>query len=112
MTAPQTSPKTLQDDKTVWPEEVRYDSAARELHITTLSGAHYHITAQHLRENSPSAEVRGHGSGPRIPVVGKEAVKIDRMVPVGRYAVRLVFDDGHDSGLYTWAYLKELSGAA
>lgn len=98
------------DDKTVWPEELRYDSAARTLHITTVSGDAYAVPAQYLRENSPSAEVQGHSAGPRRSVTLDKQVTITRMVAVGRYAVRLIFDDGHDSGLYTWAYLKELAG--
>jgi len=102
----------MANNKTIWPEELRYNSAERELVVTTLSGARYSIPAQRLREQSPSAEVRGHGAGPRKVVTGKENVTITRMVPIGRYAVRLIFDDGHDSGLYTWAYLKELSEMA
>jgi DUF971 family protein len=61
-----------------------------------------------LRVYSPSAEVRGHGPGQEILLVGKERVGIAAVEPVGRYAVRLRFDDGHDSGLYTWEYLYEL----
>jgi len=104
----------MTDLKAIWPAELRYDSAARTLHVATVSGARYSISAQRLREHSPSAEVRGHGAAPGQPrpsLSGKEAVNIVRMAPIGRYAVRLIFDDGHDSGLYTWAYLKELSAA-
>lgn len=100
------------DDKSTWPKDLRYDSAARTLHVTTLTGDAYAITAQHLRQNSPSAEVQGHGAGPRRSETLEYRVAIERMVPVGRYAVRIVFDDGHDSGLFTWRYLKELSREA
>ncbi|MEM6680733.1 MAG: gamma-butyrobetaine hydroxylase-like domain-containing protein [Pseudomonadota bacterium] len=103
----------MPDLKAIWPEELRYDSAARRLNVTTVAGAQYSISAQRLREHSPSAEVRGHGAAspdqPRPSITGKEDVQIIRMAPIGRYAVRLIFDDGHDSGLYTWAYLRELS---
>lgn len=100
------------EDKTIWPQELRYDSAARALNVTTLAGGRYSIPAQYLREHSPSAEVQGHGAGPRQSLSLDYQVAISRMVLVGRYAVRLVFDDGHDSGLYTWPYLKELSSSA
>jgi DUF971 family protein len=66
------------------------------------------LSAEYLRVHSPSAEVTGHGSGEGILVVGKEKVGIVRIEPVGRYAVRLVFDDGHDTGLFTWPVLYDL----
>lgn len=66
------------------------------------------LTAEYLRVHSPSAEVRGHGPGQEVLQVGKENVSIRAIEPVGHYAIRLVFDDGHDSGIYTWAYLREL----
>jgi len=68
----------------------------------------HHLPAELLRVLSPSAEVRGHGAGDRILQTGKKYVAVTRLEPVGRYALRLVFDDGHDSGLYTWAYLRDL----
>ena len=68
----------------------------------------HHLPAELLRVLSPSAEVRGHGAGDRILQTGKKYVAITHLEPVGRYALRLVFDDGHDSGLYTWAYLRDL----
>ena len=64
--------------------------------------------AEYLRVESPSAEVRGHGGGPRPSSRGKEDVKITGLEPVGNYAVRIGFDDGHDSGLYSWDYLHKL----
>ena len=64
--------------------------------------------AEYLRVESPSAEVRGHGGGPKTIVKGKQDVKISGLEPVGNYAVRIGFDDGHDSGLYSWAYLHKL----
>jgi DUF971 family protein len=63
---------------------------------------------EYLRVQSPSAELRGHGPGQERLPLGKEGVAVTRIEPIGHYAVRLVFDDGHNTGLYTWAYLREL----
>ncbi len=89
------------------PTEIRYNKADRTLAVTFDDGTHYVLTAEYLRVNSPSAEVRGHG-GPMKRVTGKQDVGIRAIEPVGNYAVRLVFDDGHDSGLYSWTVLAEL----
>jgi len=67
------------------------------------------LPAEYLRVHSPSAEVTGHRAGEGILVTGKESVGVDRLEPVGRYAVRIVFDDGHDSGLFSWRVLYDLS---
>ena len=72
------------------------------------NGERYELAAEYLRVESPSAEVQGHGPLERHFVPGKRCVKISALEPVGHYAVRIVFDDGHDSGLYTWSYLLEL----
>ena len=66
------------------------------------------MPAEYLRVFSPSAEVQGHSAGEGVLVTGKESVNIGKIEPVGRYAVRLVFDDGHDTGLYTWPILYDL----
>ena len=71
-------------------------------------GESFDLPFEYLRVHSPSAEVQGHGPGQGMLVTGKEHVSITRVEPVGRYAVRLVFDDGHASGLYTWRILHEL----
>jgi DUF971 family protein len=71
-------------------------------------GADYALTAELLRVMSPSAEVQGHSPEERVTVPGKKAVRILRIEPVGNYAARIVFDDGHNTGLFTWAYLREL----
>ena len=71
-------------------------------------GSRYELPFQYLRVYSPSAEVKGHGPGQEVLVLGKQDVLIVAVEPVGQYAVRLVFDDGHDTGLYTWKYLAEL----
>src|ERR1700759_3776045 len=91
-----------------WPTELRVNPGRDELTIAFDTGERYALGAEYLRVESPSAEVRGHGGGPKIVVTGKEHVKIDRLEPVGNYAVRIVCDDGHDSGLYSWALLREL----
>ncbi len=80
----------------------------RELAIEFTDGLSAVLTAEYLRVHSPSAEVTGHGVGEGVLVTDKENVAIERIEPVGRYAVRLVFDDGHDTGLYTWPILHEL----
>ena len=71
-------------------------------------GERYALPFEFLRVNSPSAEVKGHGPGQETLVLGKQAVMVSAVEPVGQYAVRLIFDDGHDSGLYSWKYLREL----
>ncbi|MGD8810330.1 MAG: gamma-butyrobetaine hydroxylase-like domain-containing protein, partial [Gammaproteobacteria bacterium] len=77
--------------------------------ITFDDGFSAALSAEFLRVHSPSAEVTGHSAGEGVLVTGKEFVTIERIEPVGRYAVRIVFDDGHDSGLYSWRVLNELS---
>jgi DUF971 family protein len=92
-----------------FPTDLQYSKSARALTVTYDDGVVIKLAAEQLRVESPSAEVQGHG-GPatKVKITGKENVQIVRMEPVGTYAVRLVFDDGHDSGLYTWTYLREL----
>jgi DUF971 family protein len=91
-----------------WPTELRLTEQGRVLAITFESGARYRLPAEYLRVSSPSAEVQGHGPAQRITVGGKRDVRIASVVPVGNYAAKLVFDDGHDTGLFTWRYLSEL----
>jgi DUF971 family protein len=81
---------------------------SRELELEYAGGEHYSLPCEYLRVYSPSAEVRGHGSGQETLQTGKINVGITDIKPVGRYAVQLVFDDGHDTGLYSWDYLYEL----
>ncbi len=90
------------------PIDIAYARAARILIVTFEDGKIYRLPATLLRTQSPSAEVQGHGARTKKIVLGKENVNIVRMEPVGNYAVRLIFDDGHDSGLFTWSYLSEL----
>jgi DUF971 family protein len=90
------------------PEELRLKEHGRLLEISFPDGMRYALTAEYLRVQSPSAEVKGHGPGQEVTVAGKRNVRILRLEPVGHYAVRIVFDDRHDTGLYTWSYLATL----
>ncbi len=91
------------------PSELRLKRAERVLEVAFEDGSRFGLPAELLRVESPSAEVQGHGGreGKQI-VAGRRNVAITAIEPVGHYAVRLVFDDGHDSGIYTWTYLYEL----
>jgi len=90
------------------PLEIRLRTITRTLSVAFADGSSHELPFEFLRVNSPSAEVQGHGPGQKVIVTGKENVRINAVEPVGHYAVRLIFDDGHDSGLYTWKYLREL----
>ena len=92
----------------ICPEELRLSKDKRRLSITFTNGDDFTVTAETLRVESPSAEVKGHGPGQKKTVTGKENVRITDIDPVGHYAVRLIFDDGHKTGIYTWLYLNEL----
>jgi DUF971 family protein len=81
---------------------------SRLLALEYSDGAKFELSCEFLRVHSPSAEVRGHGPGQEVLQVGKENVNIKDIEPMGHYAVRLVFDDGHESGIFTWDYLYEL----
>jgi DUF971 family protein len=93
--------------KASWPTELRVNPARDALTIVFDNGEAFLLGAEYLRVESPSAEVRNHG-GPKNIVTGKEQVKIAGLEPVGNYALRIAFDDGHDSGLYSWDYLHKL----
>jgi DUF971 family protein len=88
--------------------EIKLRSRSRVLEVSFDDGARFELPLEYLRVSSPSAEVKGHGPGQEVLVLGKENVGVRAIEPVGQYAVRLVFDDGHDTGLYTWKYLHEL----
>ena len=91
-----------------WPEELRLRRGARMLDVTFDDGAHFSLPAEYLRVMTPSAEDRGHGAGPGRTVNGKKDVAIRDIKPIGRYAVRIDFSDGHDTGLYSWDELHRL----
>ena len=91
-----------------WPTEVRLSKDRRQLTVTFDTGERFGLSAEYLRVFSPSAEVQGHSPEQRKLVSGKEAVEILKVEPVGNYAVKLHFDDMHNTGLYSWSYLAKL----
>ena len=91
-----------------WPTELRVSKERTSLRVEFDNGASYDLPAEMLRVLSPSAEVQGHGPGQKVTVPGKKNVAIRSVVATGNYAVRIAFDDGHDSGIFTWKYLLEL----
>ena len=92
----------------IWPTELRVQDSGSKLSISFDDGTSYALSAEYLRVESPSAEVKGHGPGQETLVFGKRNVKITRVEPIGSYAVRLIFSDTHSTGLYTWNYLAKL----
>lgn len=90
------------------PTEIKLHQQSRMLEIAFDDGASYQLPCELLRVYSPSADVSGHGPGQESLQVGKKNVGITELVPVGSYAVQINFDDGHDTGLYTWEYLYKL----
>ena len=94
--------------ESVWPTELRLDPAKEKLSIAFDSGESFTLAAEYLRVESPSAEVQGHSAAQKQTIGGKRHVKIEGLEPVGNYAVRIRFDDGHDTGLFSWDYLREL----
>ncbi|MAB12909.1 DUF971 domain-containing protein [Parvibaculum sp.] len=93
---------------TPWPTDIKLRKSERALEVTFDDGKTFHLPAEYLRVESPSAEVQGHGTSQKVTLGGKRDVAIDGLEPVGNYAVRLVFSDGHDTGLYTWETLYRL----
>jgi DUF971 family protein len=90
------------------PTEITLHQQSRELEIAFADGLRSKLPFEFLRVNSPSAEVRGHGPGQEVLQVGKRNVNVLNIEPVGSYAIKIDFDDGHDSGLYSWSYLRHL----
>ena len=88
--------------------ELRLRTTSRLLQVTFADNQVFELPFEYLRVHSPSAEVKGHGAGQEVLVTGKSGVGIRAVEPIGQYAVKLVFDDGHDTGLFTWKYLYEL----
>lgn len=93
---------------TPYPTDIKLHQATRRLEIAFNNSTHFVLSCEYLRVYSPSAEVRGHGAGQEVLQIGKEEVNIVGIEPVGQYAVKLTFSDGHDTGLYSWDYLYEL----
>jgi DUF971 family protein len=100
--------RPMADPATPAPTETKLHQASRVLEIAFADGHVFKLPCEFLRVYSPSAEVRGHGPGQDVLQVGKRDVAITAIEPVGTYAVKLVFSDGHDTGLYTWDYLYGL----
>ena len=98
----------MNSGETRWPVELRLKRAEKLLEITFDDGSSFRLPAEYLRVESPSAEVQGHGPGQKTIVAGRAHVGIIAIEPVGNYAVRLSFDDLHDTGIYSWAYLYQL----
>ena len=90
------------------PQQIKLHKKSRLLELRYADGSHYQLSCEFLRVFSPSAEVRGHGRGQEGLQTGKLNVEIRDIIAVGNYAIQLVFDDGHDSGIYSWRYLREL----
>jgi len=93
---------------TPWPVELRLKREEKLLEVEFDDGRSFRLPAEFLRVESPSAEVQGHGPGQKTLVAGRRHVGILALEPVGNYAVRIKFDDLHDTGIYSWAYLHEL----
>jgi len=91
----------------VWPEEIRLSKAKDRLEIRFDNGAHFSLSAELLRVESPSAEVQGHGAGQKTTPVGKQDILISSIEPVGNYAIRIGFSDGHNTGLFSWPLLYD-----
>ena len=95
-------------NRTPNPTNIKLHQRSRMLEISFDDGKHFQLSCEYLRVYSPSAEVRGHSPDQAVLQTGKETVNIKNIEPIGHYAVRLVFDDGHDSGLYSWNILYDL----
>ena len=95
-------------DAKVWPTELRLHKDRKTLTVSFDNGQSFDLAAEYLRVKSPSAEVQGHSPDERKTVPGKKNVAILQLEPVGNYAVRLIFDDMHSTGIFAWDYLREL----
>jgi DUF971 family protein len=94
----------------VWPEEIRLKADRRTLEVHYVDGTRHSLSAEYLRVYSPSAEVRGHGAASERKIIGgKREVEIIKVEPVGNYAVRLSFDDLHNTGIFSWKYLAQMA---
>jgi DUF971 family protein len=98
----------MADKKAPWPTEIRVQKDRGAMVVAFDDGVRFTLAAEYLRVESPSAEVQGHGPDERKTIPGKRNVKILEVHPVGNYAIRLVFDDLHSTGIYAWDYLYEL----
>lgn len=90
------------------PVSINLHQKSRVLGIDFDDGAHFELSCEFLRVYSPSADVRGHGPGQGVLQIGKENVSIKEIEPIGNYAIKLHFDDGHNTGIYSWSYLYDM----
>ena len=95
-------------EKNVTPVAINLHQKSRKLNVAFDDGNNFEFSCEFLRVHSPSADVKGHGPGQSVLQVGKENVNIREIEPVGNYAIKLIFDDGHGTGIYSWAYLYDL----
>jgi len=93
-----------------WPTDINVKDEGRRLEVVYDDGVTAENSAERLRVESPSAEVQGHRPDQKVTLTGKQNVRIVDIEQVGNYAIRLVFDDGHNTGIYTWEYLRKLAG--
>ncbi len=98
----------MKEPSDVWPTEIKLNKEKNELAVSFDDGAEFSLSAEMLRVMSPSAEVQGHSADERKTVPMKKLVKIAKLEPIGNYAVRIDFNDGHNTGLFSWGYLHEL----
>ena len=96
------------DETTPWPTEIRVDRKEKRLNIAFENGDSFSLPAELLRVESPSAEVQGHGPSQKVTVAGRRHVGIMDVEPVGNYAIKIKFDDLHDTGIFTFTYLHQL----
>ena len=90
------------------PTEISLHKLSRILELSFEDGSNFKLPIEYLRVYSPSAEVQGHGPGQEVLQIGKQDVNVDQIEPIGHYAIKLAFDDNHNSGIYSWTYLYEL----
>lgn len=98
----------MSDEKKPWPTELRLSKDKKTLVIAFDNGERHELSAEYLRVTSPSAEVQGHSPDQRKTVPGKRNVEVMKIEPIGNYAVKLFFDDMHDTGIFSWDYLLKL----
>ena len=98
-------------NESIWPKEIRLNPDKTALTVDFGDSGKFTYTAEFLRVMSPSAEVQGHSPDQRKTVPGKSGVLVGNIEPVGNYAIRIAFDDGHDTGLFSWEYLHELGSS-
>ena len=99
----------MSTEKSTVPKQITVDENAASLSLSYSEGRECRFTWEFLRVFSPSAEVVGHGPGQRVNPIGKENVRIVQVMPVGNYAIKIIFSDGHDTGIYSWKYFQWLA---